>query len=234
MARRKNVKRIDPRYFLNETVNRNDDGSRLEEGLLDNIKSFVAKRSPGKALAHRIVSNGGGAEGAQVAAADISALAKEEYKNSKSPLLKSLQRAWNDDPSLYRATIAQAVIDDIGEDLTRPPRTSATRGGSDADTLASSIFFALDKPGRQLMLRMWDETDAARDYEGRARDAEYAKEKAARAKNQAMAQRGRSRQLDKWEDDQKAKKRAERDRKQRERDRDFDGGISGKSNWREE
>ena len=32
MARRKNVKRIDPRYFLNETVNRNDDGSRLEDG----------------------------------------------------------------------------------------------------------------------------------------------------------------------------------------------------------
>ena len=33
MARRKNVKRIDPRYFLNETVNRNDDGSRLEEAI---------------------------------------------------------------------------------------------------------------------------------------------------------------------------------------------------------
>ena len=33
MARRKNTKRIDPRYFLNETVNRNDDGSRLEEDL---------------------------------------------------------------------------------------------------------------------------------------------------------------------------------------------------------
>ena len=33
MGRRKNVKRIDPRYFLNETVNRNDDGSRLEEDL---------------------------------------------------------------------------------------------------------------------------------------------------------------------------------------------------------
>jgi len=30
MARRKNVKRIDPRYFLHETVNRND-GSVLEE-----------------------------------------------------------------------------------------------------------------------------------------------------------------------------------------------------------
>ena len=30
MARRKNVKRIDPRYFLHETVNRNDDGSRNE------------------------------------------------------------------------------------------------------------------------------------------------------------------------------------------------------------
>jgi len=32
MARRKNVKRIDPRYFLHETVNRNDDGSAMEEG----------------------------------------------------------------------------------------------------------------------------------------------------------------------------------------------------------
>jgi len=35
MARRKNVKRIDPRYFLHETVNRNDDGSALEEELMD-------------------------------------------------------------------------------------------------------------------------------------------------------------------------------------------------------
>jgi len=32
MARRKNVKRIDPRYFLHETVNRNEDGSAVEEG----------------------------------------------------------------------------------------------------------------------------------------------------------------------------------------------------------
>ena len=32
MARRKNVKRIDPKYFLHETVNRNDDGSAMEEG----------------------------------------------------------------------------------------------------------------------------------------------------------------------------------------------------------
>ena len=31
MARRKNVKRIDPRYFLNETVDRNDDGTALDE-----------------------------------------------------------------------------------------------------------------------------------------------------------------------------------------------------------
>ena len=36
MARRKNVKRIDPRYFLHETVNRNDDGSvfEVEEGVV--------------------------------------------------------------------------------------------------------------------------------------------------------------------------------------------------------
>jgi hypothetical protein len=32
MARRKHIKRIDPRYFLDETVNRNHDGSALEEG----------------------------------------------------------------------------------------------------------------------------------------------------------------------------------------------------------
>jgi len=33
MARRKNVKRIDPRYFLHETVNRNDDGSARDTSL---------------------------------------------------------------------------------------------------------------------------------------------------------------------------------------------------------
>ena len=43
MARRKNVKRIDPRYFLNETVNRNDDGSRLEEGVLDAVGDMVSR-----------------------------------------------------------------------------------------------------------------------------------------------------------------------------------------------
>jgi hypothetical protein len=32
MARRKNVKRIDPRYFLHETVNRGEAVSPLEEG----------------------------------------------------------------------------------------------------------------------------------------------------------------------------------------------------------
>jgi len=31
MTRRKNVKRIDPRYFLHETVNRDVDGSALDE-----------------------------------------------------------------------------------------------------------------------------------------------------------------------------------------------------------
>ena len=31
MAYRKNVKRIDPRYFLDETVDRNDDGSAMKE-----------------------------------------------------------------------------------------------------------------------------------------------------------------------------------------------------------
>ena len=35
MARRKNVKRIDPRYFLNETVNRLDEDEREELTLGD-------------------------------------------------------------------------------------------------------------------------------------------------------------------------------------------------------
>ena len=232
MARRKNTKRIDPRYFLNETVNR---GEEIEEGLLDNIKSFVAKRSPGKALAHRIASSGGGAEGAYVAAADIDALAKEEYKNAKSPLLKSLQSAWNDDPSLYRATIAQAVIGDIGEALTQPPsHRPQKRGSSEEDALASRIYQTLDKAGQALLLKLWDETEASRDYEGKTKDAAYAKEKAARKKALAMDRERRNRELDAWEDDQKEKKRAERDRKERQSRIDFDGGISGKSNWREE
>ena len=45
MARRKNVKRIDPRYFLNETVNRNDDGSVLEEGPTWGSNRTVRSRS---------------------------------------------------------------------------------------------------------------------------------------------------------------------------------------------
>ncbi len=43
MARRKNVKRIDPRYCLNETVNRNDDGSTLEEDVFSAIGDMVSR-----------------------------------------------------------------------------------------------------------------------------------------------------------------------------------------------
>jgi len=46
MAHRKNVKRIDPRYFLNETVNRNHDGSAVDEGAL-NIALDLAGLIPG-------------------------------------------------------------------------------------------------------------------------------------------------------------------------------------------
>jgi hypothetical protein len=38
MARRKNVKRIDPRYFLNETMNR---GEELEEGKKEEIQALI-------------------------------------------------------------------------------------------------------------------------------------------------------------------------------------------------
>ena len=47
MARRKNVKRIDPRYFLDETANRNDDGSALEDIQITNA-SFCKKKSKGE------------------------------------------------------------------------------------------------------------------------------------------------------------------------------------------
>jgi len=53
MAYRKNTKRIDPRYFLHETVNRNDDGSVSEgcgemepEGPMD-----ISQLSPEEAFA---------------------------------------------------------------------------------------------------------------------------------------------------------------------------------------
>jgi hypothetical protein len=44
MARRKNVKRIDPRYFLHETVNRNDDGSAREELEEGGIGQYLRKK----------------------------------------------------------------------------------------------------------------------------------------------------------------------------------------------
>ena len=47
MAHRKNVKRIDPRYFLNETMHRNDDGSALEEA--DDPLQAAMKRCGDKA-----------------------------------------------------------------------------------------------------------------------------------------------------------------------------------------
>jgi len=56
MARRKNVKRIDPRYFLNETVNRNDDGSRLEEEEIEeglDEMSMIQRLAQAKRLADR-------------------------------------------------------------------------------------------------------------------------------------------------------------------------------------
>lgn len=52
MARRKNVKRIDPRYFLEETTHRDEDErtilkerEQLQEGFLDNVLGFFGKMS---------------------------------------------------------------------------------------------------------------------------------------------------------------------------------------------
>ena len=65
MARRKNVKRIDPRYFLHETVNRNDDGSALEEENLEesedleDVKEEVHEEQSIFAPNHYCVHHGG-------------------------------------------------------------------------------------------------------------------------------------------------------------------------------
>jgi hypothetical protein len=55
MARRKNVKRIDPRYFLHETVNR---GETIDEGVKDYIKSPALPSSiPYGSLAKVVLDN---------------------------------------------------------------------------------------------------------------------------------------------------------------------------------
>jgi len=57
MARRKNVKRIDPRYFLHETVNRNDDGSALEEASY--LPGYSLEKAPGPGVGVRDPRTGG-------------------------------------------------------------------------------------------------------------------------------------------------------------------------------
>tara|TARA_R100000664_G_scaffold23026_1_gene32568 strand:+ start:133 stop:948 length:816 start_codon:yes stop_codon:yes gene_type:complete len=86
MTRRKNVKRIDPRYFLNETVNRNDDGSQLEEDLEEGIFSY---------------DDSGRLRAKELDAADLDASGEERLAFEKDP------RAHSRDPrTIDRSNVA--------------------------------------------------------------------------------------------------------------------------------
>ena len=86
MTRRKNTKRIDPRYFLNETVNRNDDGSRLEEDLEEGIFSY---------------DDSGRLRAKELDAADLDASGEERLAFEKDP------RAHSRDPrTIDRSNVA--------------------------------------------------------------------------------------------------------------------------------
>ncbi len=84
MARRKNVKRIDPRYFLHETVNRGeeeleegtpDDEEELEEG---SLKKLFGKKGLGMDVKDAARDVGG-------ALADLPSDIKKAWKNRGGP-----------------------------------------------------------------------------------------------------------------------------------------------------
>jgi len=206
MARRKNTKRIDPRYFLNETVNRNDDGSALEEGPLRmgplhpskwarRVQGWVARKNQELGDLDAVLAAAAESE------PEILAMIQAEVDRLRAGGEEELEEGWKE--------FAQGADDFMGDLMLGKPRgyskdARQKRARMDADTAA------LDQ-------RVADR--AARKKEKTASDRASAQDRAKRRKAQDI----RNRQLDKWEAGQKEKERAERDRKSRERDRDFDG-----------
>ncbi len=82
MTRRKNVKRIDPKYFLNETVNR---GEELEEGVGTALAGLGGAAQAG--LQNIAGSGGGGGADMVQAEKQIQRLVDDHLSASGSPRL---------------------------------------------------------------------------------------------------------------------------------------------------
>jgi len=218
MAYRKNVKRIDPRYFLNETVNRLDEREgETAEDVAVRLKSFPASFRASAVNDFVNMRDGSTEMGRHYPhVQDLVAFASDVLELLGDKALEGeeeLEEGWKE--------FAQGADDFMGDLMLGKPR------GYSKD--ARQKRARMDADDAALNQRIADR--AARKKEKAASDRERAQDRAKRRKAQDI----RNRQLDKWEAGQKEKERAERDRKSRERHRDFDGGIgSGKMNWREE
>ena len=181
MARRKNVKRIDPRYFLNETVNRNDDGSRLEEDLEEGIFSY---------------DDSGRLRAKELDAADLDASGEERLAFEKDP------RAHSRDPrTIDRSNVAtnppgkQDIYQFLKQDHPEiwaawTQKQEIEEGFKDFVQGAKDTFKDITK-GRKLgkTRQIRKDKEAALDYEaGRAdREKEYERDRRAREAEDARS-----------------------------------------------
>jgi len=195
MARRKNVKRIDPRYFLNETVNRNDDGSRMEES--NQCVSCLLEAGRCTCDHTGCHSNPKGRQDCDTGLR-IKGLEEELDEVLEE---EELEEGWKE--------FAQGADDFLGDLMLGKPRGYSKAQRQDVARMDADYEALSGRVAQR----------ATRKKEKAASDRARAQDRAKRRKAQDI----RNRQLDKWEAGQKEKERAERDRKSRERDRDFDG-----------
>ena len=100
MTRRKNVKRIDPRYFLDETVDRNDDGSALDEGppglatTADMVPVSVAEPEESESRLDRFINWAGG-----ILSRSMTGLTDEEIAALSDLEVRDLIRGIGGDPT---------------------------------------------------------------------------------------------------------------------------------------
>ena len=120
MARRKNVKRIDPRYFLHETATRNDDGSAMEE---HRIQLNEEPPPPGLATTATMLPVAAPDEGRpgilQKVKDTIVAIADSIAKGlSPSPeYMESLNRLATTNPELYEKVLSDISTASIPSDF---------------------------------------------------------------------------------------------------------------------
>ena len=176
MARRKNVKRIDPRYFLHETVNRNDDGSRLEEeleeGLMDKVKSFFGKKGaqPKTITGRREVAklkNG----------TFVDDYTEEGDDEAEKASIAATQALWDkDNGESYRAWAAEQLAKRLASDLAQidyKPSQALRNvlGGLDPEIVSKlDAIWSKGAKGKKAATR--DEKEAQRDKARAEREAQ--------------------------------------------------------------